>query len=267
MDPAQQRATLFAKLDSLIPPSTRTPLQHGLIMASNNASNIPSTPPEIQSPPAYHMVVDPNAPIPNMNNPYHPLDDMDDGLNFDEVDEEAEESSEDDEGTELTINAQTDIIGHGNIIGFEPMDAKKVALLVWELMGKPQPGAEGAQPTVYAAGNADRAVLNVPGQNMRITINCGTTVRGNKNILGPGLAELARTMAIARSRQAGNAPPQTPAQAEGAPSPQQATQGASPPASGSTSGVEGAGSGGLKRKAEDEEVEGAPEAKKAELSP
>ncbi|KAI4917426.1 hypothetical protein J4E85_009945 [Alternaria conjuncta] len=70
------------------------------------------------APPAYHTVVDPTLPIPNMTNPYDPQ----------EEDCDAQETPDD--TPEITINAATQIRGHGNIVSIAQMDSVRIANLI-----------------------------------------------------------------------------------------------------------------------------------------
>ncbi|KAI4940221.1 hypothetical protein J4E86_011187 [Alternaria arbusti] len=71
-----------------------------------------------QAPPAYHTVVDPSLPIPNMTNPYDPQD------------EDCDAQETPDDTPEITINAATQIRGHGNIISVAQMDSVRIANLI-----------------------------------------------------------------------------------------------------------------------------------------
>ncbi|KAI4947723.1 hypothetical protein J4E91_006545 [Alternaria rosae] len=71
------------------------------------------------APPAYHTVVEPTLPIPNMTNPYDPQE------------EDCDPSQETTDDTpEITINAATQIRGHGNIISMVQMDSVRIANLI-----------------------------------------------------------------------------------------------------------------------------------------
>ena len=70
------------------------------------------------APPAYHTVVDPTLPIPNMTNPYDPQE------------EDCDTQETPDDTPEITINAATQIRGHGNIISIAQMDSVKMANLI-----------------------------------------------------------------------------------------------------------------------------------------
>jgi hypothetical protein len=141
------------------------------------------------------MVVNPHDTIPNLSNPYDPEDDL-------EKDDDEQDS---DEIPEVTINATTQIRGHGNIISVPPMDAVRIAGLLHTMMFGP-PGAGGASSPAFAqmagggsAGTQTRTRMKFP--KLIITVNCGATVFGDKNVVGPGLGEVARQMQLARAQQ------------------------------------------------------------------
>jgi hypothetical protein len=71
---------------------------------------------------------------------------------------------------EVTVNAATQIKGQENIVSVNTLDSKSIAEMV-------------------------RAVIKESGgAQMNITINCCTAIIGNRNIVGPGMAEVARHM-------------------------------------------------------------------------
>ena len=83
-----------------------------------------------------------------------------------------------DDTPELTINAATQIKGHQNIVSISTFDAKQIAEMVGAVVKASQ----------------------VPGHSsVNITINCGTTIIGDRNIVGPGLGEVARHMQQAKA--------------------------------------------------------------------
>jgi hypothetical protein len=120
------------------------------------------------------MIVDPNAPIPNLRSPYDP---------------EEDENDDEDELPEITINATTQIRGHGNIISVPPMDAVRIAGLLHTMMYGPPGQTNSAGP---------RTRISPPKIN--ITVNCGATVFGDRNVVGPGLEGIARQMQTARNQ-------------------------------------------------------------------
>jgi len=161
------------------------------------------------------MVVDPRAPIPNLRNPYDPED---------------EEKEEEDDVPEVTINATTQIRGHGNIISVPPMDAVRIAGLLHTMMygppgqqhhTPPQAGPNGyyhntpyshtTQTHTSPYGTTSRTRMRFP--KMNITVNCGATIFGDKNVVGPGLGDIARQMQLARSQQQAQAAAAAQAQA------------------------------------------------------
>jgi hypothetical protein len=204
---------------------------------------------EMAAPPAYHTVVDPTMPIPNMRNPYDP--------------EEEEDEKDEDDTPEITINAATQVRGHGNIISTAQMDSMRIATLLAAILnGKiPEPGIPLQQPhtspSMAAPTPEDRTKRVFPRIN--ITVNCGTTVVGDRNIVGPGLGEVARQMQILQRNQAMQTQQQqSQGQKTSLPVQQPETSGeaqaATPPMSRSSS-LQSEASGGAKRKAEDAEIE------------
>ena len=199
-------------------------------------------------PPSYHMVVDPNAPIPNLRSPYDPEDD---------------EKDDEDELPEVTINATTQIRGHGNIISVPPMDAVRIAGLLHTMMYGP-PG-QPTEPGLHSP-TAPRTMRTKDVPKMNITVNCGATVFGDRNVVGPALGDIARQMQIARSQQ-------LQAQQNARPDAQnQACPAVPPPISiltpmrsrtSSESAESDASSTGCKRKAEDDG--GSPDPKRASV--
>jgi hypothetical protein len=211
----------------------------------------PSCAEDMAAPPAYHTVVDPNMPIPNMRSPYDP--------------EEEEEEKEEDDTPEITVNAATQVRGHGNVISTAQMDSMRIATLLAAILnGKiPEPGSPLQQPqtlpSMAAPRPEDRTKRTFPRIN--ITVNCGATVVGDRNIVGPRLGEVARQMQISQRTQALQAQQQQ-AQGQKTSSPVQPpemsgeAQAATPPMSRSPS-LQSDASGGAKRKAEDEHDENA----------
>jgi hypothetical protein len=135
------------------------------------------------SPPAYDLVVDPRAPISNMgNNAYR--EDSSSSEYFERINLEDNDPNgpfyQDpvDDTPEFTINAATQIKGHQNIVSVSTLDVEQIAEMV------------GA--VVKASQGSGHSSIN-------ITINCGTTIIGNRNIVGSGLGEVARHMQQAKS--------------------------------------------------------------------
>ncbi|KAF1364835.1 hypothetical protein EJ07DRAFT_97682 [Lizonia empirigonia] len=148
---------------------------------------------DMPAPPAYHMVVDPEAPTPDMSSPY----DLDD--------EERSESSEDEEIPEVTINAATQIRGNGNIISTAQMDSVRIATLVATILSDESVQADAATAPQAPVTNlhSSRTERRKKGCiNVNITVNCGATIIGDRNIVGPGLGDIARQMQIAQRNAA-----------------------------------------------------------------
>lgn len=134
-------------------------------------------------PPAYHMVVDPNAPIPNLHNPYDPED---------------EDEKEDDDTPEIIINAATQIRGNGNIVSLAQMDSARIASLLTATLNGEQPTGITSPPSTPRARERSPRYLT----KMNITVNCGVTIIGDRNIVGPGLGDIARQVQLAQRNQA-----------------------------------------------------------------
>ena len=154
---------------------------------------------DIPAPPAYHMVVDPEAYTSSMSSPYDP-----------EIEEEREDSE--DEIPEITINAATQIRGNSNIISIAQMDSVRIAnLIATVLSGEPRPldAAGSTSPTTpppapvtnLSSSRAERKKQR-SGLNFNITVNCGATIIGDRNIVGPGLGDIARQMQLAQRNAA-----------------------------------------------------------------
>lgn len=187
MDPLQHLALQNAKLRTILY-NWRT---------SHSAAN-PESESDIDMPPppAYHTVVNPTESLPEM---MHRLYDAED------------EDGKDGETPEININATTQIRGHGNIISIAQMDSMRVAnLLAILIHGGIPPQAQtntprqpqGQQENIPAPSVANRPVRErreLPKIN--ININCGATVVGDRNIVGPGLGDIARHMQLAQQRQ------------------------------------------------------------------
>jgi cytochrome c551/c552 len=148
------------------------------------------------------MVVDPTMPIPNVRSPYDPEEDI----------EEEGKEHDDDDTPEVTINAATQIRGHGNIISIAQMDSVRIANLITSLLSgektTPDLACPSTPPTVSASAASPqhtsrtevRGVKKFP--NINITVNCGATIIGDRNIVGPGLGDIARQMQMAQRNQA-----------------------------------------------------------------
>jgi hypothetical protein len=204
-------------------------------------------------PPAYHMVVDPNMPIPNLANPY----------DHEEEDDDAEKDEEDAIDTpEIIINASTQIRGHGNIVSIAEMNSVRIAGLITSLLNGENsniPGnADAASPSSpsppqTAATQAHTSRTQVRGikkypNTINITVNCGATIIGDRNIVGPGLGDIARQMQMAQRNQAAAAAAAAQGKGQGMAMPQYHGV-ATPPMSRSGS----LGSEGGKRKANSED--------------
>jgi len=160
------------------------------------------------APPAYHTVVDPTLPIPNMTNPYDPQE------------EDCDTQETPDDTPEITINAATQIRGHGNIISIAQMDSVRIANLIatvlsGETIEASKTGEEEdaagrpitpESPTTATARGECTSTTQVRGvkrySNINITVNCGATIIGDRNIVGPGLGDIARQMQMAQRNQA-----------------------------------------------------------------
>ncbi|KAF2747319.1 hypothetical protein M011DRAFT_458597 [Sporormia fimetaria CBS 119925] len=139
----------------------------------------PETVPE-QPPPSYYSTFSPGAPMSDCRNPY----DADD-----------EEKDDHDELPEVTINATTQIRGHGNVISVPPLDAVRVAGLIHNMLYGP-PG-QAAPSTFRCAGPPNRRAI----PKLNITVNCGATIFGDRNVVGPALSDIARQVQMARHQQ------------------------------------------------------------------
>ncbi|KAI4914324.1 uncharacterized protein J4E92_009523 [Alternaria infectoria] len=95
-----------------------TPLSTPFNTLPAHSSSYQSYQDDIPAPPPYHTVVDPTLPIPNMTNPYDPQE------------EDCDTQETPDDTPEITINAATQIRGHGNIISIAQMDSVRIANLI-----------------------------------------------------------------------------------------------------------------------------------------
>ena len=143
------------------------------------------------------MVVDPNMPIPNLRNPY------------DHIEEDEEKDEED--APEININAATQIRGHGNIVSIAQMDSVRIANLISAILtgdpdkatpdcGRPLTPQSPTERVLATSRTEMRGVKMYPSIN--ITVNCGATIIGDRNIVGPGLGDIARQMHMAQRNQA-----------------------------------------------------------------
>jgi hypothetical protein len=135
---------------------------------------------DMPAPPAYYSVVESSVPIPNVRNPYDP--------------EEEHDNNDDDETPEITINAATQVRGNGNIISIAQMDSVKIAT----------PSSQSPQGQTLPS-LASMTSLPRPYPKINITVNCGATIIGDRNIVGPGLGDIARQMQMAQRNQAAQA--------------------------------------------------------------
>lgn len=184
MDPFRNPALQSAKLRSLL-------------SSSLQQTSRSSAPEDMPAPPAYHMVVDPNTPIPTVRSPYEELE---------------EEDKDEDDTPEITINAATQIRGHGNIISIAQMDSVRIANLIYVMLnGGKLPEAQAPPspplsetPTSSTPDTATTTTTTKTKQFPRInvTVNCGATIIGDRNIVGPGLGDIARQMQLAQRNQA-----------------------------------------------------------------
>jgi hypothetical protein len=137
----------------------------------------------LDSPPAYDLVVDPRVSIPNMgNNLYR------ENSSSSEYSERTNPEDNDpngpyyrgsvDDTPEITINAATQIKGHQNIVSVSTLDAKQIAEMVAAI--------------VKSSHRSGHSTIN-------ITINCGTTIIGDRNIIGSEIGEVARHMQQAKA--------------------------------------------------------------------
>ncbi|KAH7080412.1 hypothetical protein BKA63DRAFT_506398 [Paraphoma chrysanthemicola] len=199
MDPHRNGALQDAKLQSILQ-SLNTSLSRP--QASPREEDMPA-------PPAYHMVVDPHAPVPDTRSPYDP---------------EEEEKQDEEDTPEITINAATQVRGNGNIISIAQMDSVRIANLIAILLNGKIPQPEGAPqtPPEPQHGHTLPSIASITGEQkparqppkLNITINCGATVIGDRNIVGPGLGDIARQMQLAQ-RNAVLRQQQAQAQAQG----------------------------------------------------
>lgn len=136
------------------------------------------------------MVVEPNAPVSSSQNLYE-SEGEDHGKDFDDT-------------PEVTINAATQIRGNGNIISIAQMDSVRIANMIATMFKgekesdivTPPQSPEPQISTSTTAGDAKQF------PRINITVNCGATIIGDRNIVGPGLGDIARQMQLAQRTQA-----------------------------------------------------------------
>jgi hypothetical protein len=158
-------------------------------------------------PPPYHTVIDPNSPIPTI----HTFD-------AEDSEREEEEEEEEDDTPQVDINASTQIKGHGNIISIAQMDTVRIANLIAGLLHgnmiaptslpqqQPPSTSTPEQSRGQAQAPAPQPTMPPKPRNnnrfprIKINLNCGATIVGDRNIVGPGLGDIARHMQIAQQR-------------------------------------------------------------------
>ncbi|CAN9150476.1 unnamed protein product [Alternaria alternata] len=152
-------------------------------------------------------------PMSNITSPY-------DSLLQEGVHSNLHETSDDDT-PEIIINAATQIRGHGNIISIAQMDSVRIANLISTVLSGQDPTdsttdtnkTEGEDNTtarpptpITPTRREHTSTTQVRGvkrfSNINITVNCGATIIGDRNIVGPGLGDIARQMQIAQRNQA-----------------------------------------------------------------
>ncbi|KNG51248.1 hypothetical protein DDE82_007444 [Stemphylium lycopersici] len=141
-------------------------------------------------------------PIPNVASPY------------DHEGEEEDDKEDENDTPDVTINAATQIRGNGNIISIAQMDSVRIANLITSMLnGDNKEPADAARPitppsppTMATAQPEQTSRTQVRGvkkfPNINITVNCGATIIGDRNIVGPGLGDIARQMQVAQRNQA-----------------------------------------------------------------
>ncbi|KAF1930787.1 uncharacterized protein M421DRAFT_418268 [Didymella exigua CBS 183.55] len=182
--PALQNAKLRAILSSYRNPSSTDPREH--IEES-----------DMSAPPAYHMVVDPEAQTCSMSS-------------YESEAEEREDSE--DETPEITINAATQIRGNGNIVSIAQMESVRIANLVATILSGDTIPSDPTAPQTPPIPSPPQGPVTNPsmsrtkgrrgGLNVNITVNCGATIIGDRNIVGPGLGDIARQMQLAQRNTA-----------------------------------------------------------------
>lgn len=138
------------------------------------------------------MVVNPNLPIPNLHSPYDP---------------EEEDDKEEEDTPEIIINAATQIRGNGNIISIAQIDSVRIASFLTAILNGQQPTDVASPREGSSSTPATREIMTKQFPKMNITVNCGATIIGDRNIVGPGLGDVARQMrnqAVPTQRQGQN---------------------------------------------------------------
>jgi hypothetical protein len=236
-----------------------------ILQSQNSSPRTTSDTDEMPAPPAYHSVVDRDQRL--VSSAHHPCD-------------PEEQDKDDSEIPDISVNATTQVRGNGNIISMAIMDSGRIANLIAALIygeQPPSPLAPGQTlPSLASRFNPGlKPLQEYPKFN--ISVNCGVTIIGDRNIVGPGLGDIARQMQQAQRNQALQAQQQATAAAAAATAqnqhrspaastgetlyPAQATMsqqsqglfgmhGPTPPMSRSPS-LQSEGSCGMKRKAED----------------
>lgn len=191
MDPSRNPALQNAKLQTFLQDLQSRRDQSTTLNPAESTEGMPP-------PPAYHSVVNGSVPLPSLHNPYDADDD----------------EKEDDDTPEVNINATTQIRGHGNIISIAQMDSVRIANLIAILLHGGVPptvplqhaAAQGQAPAhgMQAAAHRHRAERRDARHwpKININVNCGATVIGDRNIVGPGLGDIARHMQMAQRNQA-----------------------------------------------------------------
>lgn len=151
------------------------------------------------------MVVDPNMSIPNVRSLYDLEDEKDD----------------DEEAQEVNINAATQIRGNGNIISIAQYDSMRLANMIAFIVNAartPEPASPSPTQTQQSGQTLPSVAALSEGERRKafpkinITVNCGATVIGDRNIVGPGLGDIARQMQLAQRNQAMHTQQQQPQQ-------------------------------------------------------
>ncbi|KAL6703256.1 hypothetical protein ACN47E_010044 [Coniothyrium glycines] len=213
MDPLRNPALRSAKLQTLLPVSSSR--NTSCLAEEENCMNTTGMP----APPAYHMVVDSQQPTTNMYTASYTHDESQHTLKDCDSDFECESDI-----PEITINAATQIRGSGNIVSIAQMDSARIANLIAGLLNgetispesptatsspsSPLPSSPPQPQTPLATTPSLPTCSRItqqprpPKQNLHITLSCGTTIIGDRNIVGPGLGDIARQVQIARHNHA-----------------------------------------------------------------
>lgn len=223
MDPFRKNSEIdLAKASlSITHNNSSTTPTNNIFSTSHPHNNITHSPSDIEdqtptvAPPAYHTIPGPNMPMSNITSPY-------DSLLQEGVDSNPHETSDDDT-PEIIINAATQIRGHGNIISIAQMDSVRIANLISTVLSGQDPTDSPANTNKTEQGEDTTTAHRPPTpitptrrehtsttqvrgvkrfSNINITVNCGATIIGDRNIVGPGLGDIARQMQIAQRNQA-----------------------------------------------------------------